>query len=383
MNNLKRYLALISISGVLACQSGGGAKQEEKVFKLGAVLPLTGPAAAPGNEMNNAVLLAVDEWNSSNKLSGYKVTLDSKDDAADPKQAVSSAHALMSDSLVAAVVAHLNSGCFLPASRIYHENGVAAMSGATTNPEITQQGYPEIFRLCTTDLVQGELTVPYLKEAGYTKIAIIHDKTQYGQGLAQVVKDACPKSGIEVLSFDGINVGDKDFKAILTKIKDQTPDVIYFGGMYDEAGLIVKQMRDLGMTQQFVSDDGAFGQDTIDAGGVATEGAMFTMVGKPLTEMPQVAEFLTKYEKRFGVKVQNYGPYAYDVANILLTAISKVISRIGGVDKAAIVQELKQMEYDGVVGHTAFDEKGDTKNKVITIYRVQEGKFVPLKTMGM
>ncbi len=360
-------LSLLLGGLLLACQRGA---QEEKIFKLGAVVPLTGPAAAPGNEMNNAALLAVDEWNAANKMGGYKIVFEPKDDASDPKQAVSAAHALMSDTQVVAVVAHLNSGCFLPASKIYHDAGVVAMSAATTNPQITLQGFPEVFRVCTTDLVQGQLTVPFVNERGFKRIAIIHDKTQYGQGLAEVVRDTGAKSGLQVLGFDGIDIGEKDFRALLTKIKDQRPDVIYFGGMYDEAGLLMKQMRDLRMQQQFISDDGAFGQDFIDAGSEATEGAIVTMVGAPLTELKQAEEFMRKYEQRFGVKIQNYGPYAYDVANILLSAIARVIEQKGSPDKKAIIEEVRKTEYDGVIGHTSFDERGDTKNKLITFYQV-------------
>ncbi len=373
------FVVLLMAGPVAGCEQ----KPKEKIFKLGIVLPLTGPAASAGSEMNNAVLLAADEWNAADKLGGYRVVVDTKDDASDPKQAVSSAHALVSDPKVVAVVAHLNSGCFLPSSKIFHDNGVVAMSGATTNPQITLQGFPEIFRICTTDLVQGSLTAPLIKETGFTRIAIIHDKTQYGQGLATVVRDESPNHGIDVLSFDGIDVGEKDFRALLTKIKDSHPDLIYFGGMYDEAGLIVKQMRDLGMNQQFVSDDGAFGQDFIDAGGGATEGAIVSMVGAPLTELKEAHEFMRKYEQRFGAKIQNYGPYAYDVANILLTAISRVIERTGFPDKAEILNEVKKTDYHGVIGHTTFDENGDTRNKVITFYRVEQGKFVPLKTKSL
>ncbi|GAB4341370.1 MAG: branched-chain amino acid ABC transporter substrate-binding protein [Candidatus Abyssubacteria bacterium] len=380
---MRKFLNVLIVVLVAVAFAGCQQRPKEKIFKLGTVLPLTGPSASAGNEMNNAVLLAADEWNAAGKLGGYRVVVDSKDDASDPKQAVSSAHALVSDPKVVAVVAHLNSGCFLPSSKIFHDNGVVAMSGATTNPQITLQGFPEIFRICTTDLVQGSLTVPLIKEMGFTRIAIIHDKTQYGQGLASVVRDESPGQGIEVVSFDGIDVGEKDFRALLTKIKDSHPELIYFGGMYDEAGLIVKQMRDLGMNQQFVSDDGAFGQDFIDAGGEATEGALVSMVGAPLTELKQAHEFMEKYEQRFGSKIQNYGPYAYDVANILLTAISRVIERTGVPDKAEVVKEVRKTDHYGVIGHTSFDENGDTRNKVITFYRVEQGKFVPLTTKSL
>jgi branched-chain amino acid transport system substrate-binding protein len=376
---LRLFLCLFIGVTLFACGSAG----REKIVKIGVIVPLTGPAAAPGNEMNNAVLLAADEWNAANKMGGYKIVVDSKDDASDPKQAVSAAHALMSDPQVVAVVAHLNSGCFLPASKIYHDTGVIAMSGATTNPQITLQGFPEIFRVCTTDLVQGKLTAQSIKELGFKRLAVVHDKTQYGMGLAEVVRDTAAQSGLQRASFDGIDVGEKDFRALLTKIKDEKPDVLYFGGMYDEAGLLVGQMRALHMNQQFVSDDGAFGQDFVDAGGAGTEGAIVSMVGVPLTDLQQARDFMRKYEQRFGIKIQNYGPYAYDVANILLTGISRAIERTGKPDKAAVIEEVKKIQYDGVIGHTSFDEHGDTKNKVITLYRVANGQFVPFKTLSL
>ncbi|MFQ5646341.1 MAG: branched-chain amino acid ABC transporter substrate-binding protein [bacterium] len=381
--NIVPKLLLTGFIGILLFACHKGRSDGKEIIKLGVVLPLTGPPAAAGIEMFNSVKLAVEEWNSAARIPGYKIVAEAKDDAADPKQAVASAHSLMSDSRVYAVVAHLNSGCFLPASRIYHDYGVAAMSGAATNPEITLQGYPEIFRICTTDLVQGQLIVPYLLESGTEKMAIIHDKTQYGQGLAEVVKKAAQKSKIKIVSFDGINVGDKDFKAILTRIKDLDPDTIYFGGMYDEAGLIVRQMRDLGMKQRFTSDDGVFGKDFVDAGGrEACEGSLISMVGVPINDLTAAREYINNYQKEFGVEVQNYGPYAYDVANILLTAISRVIEREGKPKRKAIINELKTIKYKGVIGETSFDKNGDTNLKVITIYRVENGKFKPVKTQA-
>jgi branched-chain amino acid transport system substrate-binding protein len=379
MRKFLQFFLCLSLTVLLFSCSGS----KEKVLKIGVIVPLTGPAAGPGTEMNNAVILAADEWNASGGMGGYKIIIDSEDDASDPKQAVSSAHALMSDPDVVAVVAHLNSGCFLPASKIYHDAGVLAMSAATTNPQITLQGFPEIYRVCTTDLVQGKLTAQCIKELGYTRLAIVHDKTQYGMGLAEVVRDTAAAEGLQVVGFDGIDVGEKDFRALLTKIKDQNPDVLYFGGMYDEAGLLVSQMRALQMGQQFVSDDGAFGQDLIDAGGESTEGAIVSMVGTPLTELKQADEFMQKYEKRFGMKIQNYGPYAYDVANIVLAAVSRVIEREGRPDKAAILEEVRRTDHDGVIGHTSFDEHGDTKNKIITLYRVDKARFVPFKTLSL
>jgi branched-chain amino acid transport system substrate-binding protein len=278
-----------------AANGGGAAAMTD--LALGAVLPVSGPNASVGKEMADASQMAVDEWSTRFAEKGFDLRFYLQDDASDPKQAVSAAYAVTGDSAVFGLVAHYNSGCFLPAANIYAQAGTMAISPATTNVEITRKGLPQIARVTPHDGVQGELTAAFVKDhLGLTKIAVIHDKTQYGQGLAEVFRDHGGTLGLEIQSFDGVNVGDKDFKALLTKIREAAPEAVYFGGLYDEAGFMVRQMRELQMTATFISDDGSFGQDFFDVGGDATDGAVLSFPGTPLAELDSAGEFMKAFE---------------------------------------------------------------------------------------
>lgn len=215
----------ILVSGVLFWGCGGPAS---KTLTIGAILPITGPAASAGNEAYQSVQLAIDEAVKSGRLAPYTLELIARDDVSDPKQAVSSAKDLSSNPAVLGIIAHFNSGCFMPASNVYHENGVAAITPAASNPSITQQGFPEIFRIIATDRVQGEAVGAFVAKQGVRRLAIIHDKTQYGEPLASVVREAASAAKVEVVSYDGIQVGEKDFRAILTMIRGKKPDAIFF-----------------------------------------------------------------------------------------------------------------------------------------------------------
>ena len=366
-------ICVLTVAGALLAGCGGGGGESNEVI-LGAILPLNGPNAQTGREMLNSVKLAVKEWNESGKLGRWTCRVVEMDDGGEQKEAVNAVHDMYNNYPLSlgGVVAHLNSGCFYPASPIYHDYRVPAMSPATTNPKITQQGFDNIFRVCTTDIVQGGSAVILFETLGIKSVALIHDRTQYGQGLTDVIKAGCTGKGITVTSEDGIPVADKDFKSVLTKIRASNPEAIYFGGMYDEGGLLVRQMRDLGMQQPFFGGDGLKGSAFTDAGGEATIGSRVSIVGAPMEEMGGgvAAAFFANYEREFGQNVENYGPFAYDVANILLTAIGQVLDEKDAVDREAIIKKIRTIEHDGVIGHTSFDEFGDTTNKIITFYEV-------------
>lgn len=374
---MKRYLVWMLLAVLCGC---GGVQQ--KTLTIGAILPITGPAASAGSEAYQAVQLAVEEANASRRLAPYTLQLLPQDDVSDPKQAVSSAKNLASNPSVLGVIAHFNSGCYMPASRVYHENGVAAITPAATNPEITLQGFPEIHRIVTTDQVQGEATGGYIAKKGAKKLAIIHDKTQYGEGIAKVVRVAAENAGVKVASFDGIQVGDKDFRALLTTVRGKNPEAIFFGGLYDEGGLLVKQIRELGMTQTFYGPDGIKGKDFTDVAGKAAEGAIVSFVGKPVDRMATAQAFLSNYEKRFDKPVENYGPYAYDVAGVFIAVLEKIVKDGREPTRPAVLEGLRSVRYSGVIGITEFDERGDTKNRAISFYRVENGQFVFIESTG-
>jgi branched-chain amino acid transport system substrate-binding protein len=378
-------LSLVASLSLAACGGGdgggaggearGGAPEAPKggTLTLGAGLPLSGPNASVGQEAADAVALAVEDWAPRFAEKGWTLQFRKEDDASDPKQAMSAAYALTGEPSLFGVVGHYNSGCFLPATKVYASAGVMAITPSATNVEITRQGLPQIARVTPHDGVQGEISAVFVKDwLQKSRVAVIHDKTQYGQGLAEVFRDHGQKIGIEILSFDGIQVGEKDFKALLTKIRESKPDAVYFGGLYDEAGFVVKQMRELGMDAGFVSDDGVFGQDFYDVGGKSTEGAIVSFPGLPLDRMEAAQEFLRRFEGKYSRKVQNYGPYSFDAANILLTAAMKAIDEGKGTDiRPAVVANTRAIEHHGALGVTKFDERGDTLNQQYSFYKAK------------
>jgi len=391
MHKTRLLIVITSLLLLLACgggdtDSGGGeAGPAGGTLVLAAVLPISGPNAAVGSEASDAVKMAVEEWTARFAEKGWTLKVKVEDDASDPKQAMSAAYAVSGDPKTFGVVAHYNSGCFLPASEVYHSAGTMAISPATTNVDITLKGYDEIARVTPHDGVQGEVTADFVKNhLKVGQVAIIHDRTQYGQGLAEVFRDHGGTIGLEVISFDGIQVGDKDFKALLTKIREDKPEAIYFGGLYDEAGFLVKQMRELGMESTFISDDGSYGQDFFDVGGSATEGAILSFPGTPIDKLEPAQAFLAGYQAKYGRPVQNYGPYAYDAANILLSAAMTAVE--AGVDakgmRRAVVENSRAIDHNGALGQTKFDSKGDTLNQSYSFYKATDGKFEYIATFS-
>lgn len=372
--------------GAGSAPAGGGAggpASVGKVLKLGAVLPLTGPNASLGVEMSNAAKLAVKQWNEQNKIPGYTLEYLVEDDASDAKQAVSGASRLVSDPAVLGIVAHLNSGCFLPASSIYNREGVMAITPAATNPAITLQGFNNIGRVCSTDNVQGPAATHFLARKGWKSVAIVHDKTQYGQGLAEVVQKTAQTLNIEVKSFDGVNVGDKDFKAILTKIKGLNAESIYFGGVQEEGAFLVRQMKELGMNLPFVTDDGVFGKDFLDNAGPAAEGTYVSFPSIPIDKIPGAGDFYKAYEAEYKEPVRTWGPYAFDVATILLESMKKAVEDPSQEPlRAKVVKNARGGTFKGVLGDFQFDANGDPANQAFSFYQVKAGKWEYLETLA-
>jgi branched-chain amino acid transport system substrate-binding protein len=310
-----------------------------------------------------------------------KVSLLEFDDRSDPKEAVNVANRIISDPDIVGVVGHFNSGCSIPAGAIYASAGLPMVSPAASNPELTRQqlspnwGRPKtIFRVNTTDDVQGvyaaDFVVNTLKKR---KVAVIHDKTAYGQGVAEEFQKRLIEDKGQVLSFDGIQVGDKDFKALLTRIKGENPDVLYFGGIYNEGGLLVRQAREMGLKALFLCGEANYDPEFLRIAGPAAEGAYVTFLGKPPELLDTAKQFIEKYRIRYPQdEVKAYDHYSYEITNMFLDALEKE-----GPDKAKIVDYLRTVHYKGVLGETSFDEKGDTLNKTITLFKIAGGKFVP------
>ncbi len=367
---LRRLMLLLSASTIILAGCGSSGPQ---VVKVALVAPLTGDISAHGQGMKRAAQMAVDEANTANRFTQYKLEFAAFDDRGDPKEAVTVANQIISDPAIVGIVGHLNSGCSIPASQVYAKRNVLMITPASTNPKLTQQGLKNVFRLCTTDDVQGPFAADFVVDSLHLKkIAVIHDKTAYGLGLAEQFRSRFESRAEPVLSFDGIDVGEKDYKALITKIKSTGPELIYFGGMHPECGLITKQAKELGLAIPVFSGDGVLTPEYITIGGPATEGDMSSMTGLPPEKLPAAQKFIDNYARLYpNDDLQPYDPYTYEAINIILEALEKV-----GTDRDKLIQYVAGVNYKGILGESSFDEIGDTRNKTITIYRVTSGKFV-------
>lgn len=346
-------------------------------------LPLTGDIAALGQGIKRACELALEEANRAHEFPGYKVEAVAFDDRSDPKEAVDVANRIVSDPSMVAVIGHFNSGCTIPASQVYARAHLPMISPAASNPKLTQQQldpswkYPKnIFRVNTTDDVQG----PFAGEFAYTKLharraCIIHDKTAYGQGVAEEFRKRFEALGGATLSFDGVSVADKDFNALLTRIHELHPQVIYFGGDYAGGGLIVRQARGVGEQAPIILSEANYDAELLRIAGPAAEGCYVTFLGSPPDLLSSAKTFVEAYHARYpGIEMKAYDHYGYEAMNIILSVLKQT-----GPDREKILAALPSVHYNGVLGLTSFDEKGDTSNHTITLFQVHDGKFQPVK----
>jgi branched-chain amino acid transport system substrate-binding protein len=346
--------------------------------KIGCVAPLTGPQAHLGKDIENGARLAVEAVNATNPtLGGAPVKFDllTEDDQADPKTATVVAQKLVDEGAMG-VVGHLNSGASIPASRIYSDNGIPQVSPASTAVAYTHQGFKTTFRLMANDSQQGKALGQYATRLG-KRVAVVDDRTAYGQGLIDEVVKAVKASGGEVVGREYTTDKSTDFTAILTSIKAKKPDVVVYGGMDPQAAPMVRQMRTLGMKTPFLGGDGMQSAEFIKLAGSAAEGAIGSSPGLPLEKMPGGADFTKRFGEKFG-KIQIYAPFSHDATVVLLQAML----RAGSAEPAKYLPELVRTQLDGVIGPIAFDDKGDLKDGPVTLYQVKGGKWEPVETIG-
>lgn len=345
-----------------------GCQKKEDVIKIGIAGPMTGDQAKMGMDFKNGVLLAVEEWNNKGGVLGKKIEMIVSDDQHDPKQAVSVANKMINAGVVG-IIGHFNSSCSIPASDVYNRAGIPMITPASTNPQLTEKGYKGVFRVCGRDDQQGRVAADFVM--GYLKlreVAILHDKTTYGQGLADEFKKFVGDK-VKVVYYGGIVQGDKDFKMVLIAIKAKKPELIFFGGIYPEAGLIVKQAREIGLTSKFMSGDGTIDPKFIEIASVSAEGTFLTFSPDP-KNIPSAKGFIDKYQSRYG-EVGPYSIYALDSANIMLTAIKAANSTEG----KSIIDKLHSMEFSGAIRNIRFDSKGDVTIAPYVVWITRDGRF--------
>jgi branched-chain amino acid transport system substrate-binding protein len=344
--------AVIAFSGVASAQ-----------IKIGVGAPLTGPNAAFGAQIKNGAEQAAADINAAGGINGQKVEIVLGDDASDPKQGVSVANKFAGDG-VKFVVGHFNSGVTIPASDAYAEHGTLMITPAATNPQVTERGLWNTFRICGRDDQQGAVAAEYIaKHFKDKKIAVIHDKTTYGKGLADETLKGLQKAGIKEVLYEGVNAGEKDFSALVSKIKSAGADYVYWGGLHTEGGLIVRQMRDQGVNAVLISGDGIVTAEFATIGGPGVEGTLMTFAPDP-QKRAEAAEVIKKFEAK-NFKPEAYTLYSYSGVQL----IADGIKRAGSTDSKKVAAALR----DGtatktVLGDLSFDKKGDITRIDYTMY---------------
>jgi len=345
----KYWLTGLVLAAGLAFSGGANAQ-----FKLGVAGPITGPNASFGAQLTNGVAQAAEDINAAGGILGQKIEVEQGDDVSDPKQGVSVANKFVGDG-VKYVVGHFNSGVTIPASEVYADNGVVFITPSATNPKVTDRGLWNAFRTCGRDDQQGRLWADYaIKNLKGKKIAIVHDKTTYGQGLADAAKKFMNEGGVKEVLYEGVNTGEKDYSAIVSKIKASGADFLMWGGLHTEGGLIVRQMRDQGLNTVMISGDGITDNEFASIGGPGVEGTLMSFGPDPRNNAAAkdvVAKFRAK-----GFEPEAYTLYSYAAVQIMKEAAERAKST--DPKKMAEVMHSGQ-PFKTVIGDIAYDKKGD------------------------
>jgi len=350
---------------------------QEQVIKIGHVAPLSGAIAHLGKDNENGARLAIEDLNAKGiSINGKKVKFElvAEDDAADPKQGTAAAQKLV-DAKVSGIVGHLNSGTSIPASKIYNDAGIPQISPSATNPKYTRQGFKTTFRVVADDVHLGGTLGRYaVKDLKGKAIAVIDDRTAYGQGVAEEFEKAVKAAGGNLVGHEFTTDKATDFMSILTTIKGKKPDIVFFGGMDAVGGPMLKQMKSLGLNAKFMGGDGICTTELVKLAGDAMADGQVVCAeagGVDGALKKGMDDFGVKYKKRFNDDVKLYAPYVYDAVNVMVDAMQRAKSS----DPAKYLPELaKTSSYKGVTGNISFDSKVDIKNGALTLYTYKVGK---------
>ena len=359
----------LMMTGMVLAAGLAFASAAQAQIKLGVAGPITGPNAAFGGQLTTGVDAAVEDINATGGILGQKIISVSKgDDVSDPKQGVSVANKFVGDG-IKFVVGHFNSGVTIPASEVYQENGMLVITPSATNPKLTERKMWNVFRTCGRDDQQGAVAGAYLlKELKGKKVAVLHDKTTYGQGLADETKKAYNAGGGKEVLYEGINPGEKDYSAVVSKVKASGAEIVYWGGLHTEGGLLVRQMRDQGVQATMMSGDGITDNEFAAIGGPGTEGTLMTFGPDP-RKKPEAAAVIKKLE----AKKQDPGGYvlySYAAVEVIKQAAEKAKS----LEPKKVAEAIHSgMTFKTVIGSFAYDAKGDRKDADYVMYTWKKG----------
>jgi branched-chain amino acid transport system substrate-binding protein len=365
---MKKLITLSLALGVGLAFAGPAAAQ----VRLGVGGPMTGGSAAFGAQLRQGVEQAVEDINATGGILGQKIILSVGDDRADPKEGVSVANKFVGDG-VKFVVGHFNSGITIPASEVYQENGMLVITPAATNPRVTERGLWNVFRVCGRDDQQGGVAGAIIAERFKGKrVVIVHDKTTYGQGLADETRKTMAAKGLKDVLYEGVNKDDKDFTALVSKIKAANADLVYWGGLHDTGGLIVRQMRDQGVKAPLMGGDGITDDEFASIAGPGAEGTLMTFSPDPRTN-PKNKAIVDLFRTKRGFEPQAYTLYSYASVQIIKQAADEAKS-LDPKRVAAVINSGKT--FSTVLGDITFDKKGDVSNDGYVIDGQKKDRYV-------
>jgi branched-chain amino acid transport system substrate-binding protein len=350
------------------CAIGLAASAQAQI-KIGVAGPITGPNAAFGAQLVNGAEQAVADINAAGGILGQTVTVVQGDDVSDPRQGVSIANKFASEG-VKFVVGHFNSGVSIPASEAYAEAGIVQVTPASTNPRLTERGLWNTFRTCGRDDQQGEIAGNWiLQHYKGRRVAVVHDKTPYGKGLADETRKVMNKGGLRDVLYEGVNPGEKDFAALVSRLKSAGVELMYWGGLHTELGLIIRQMRDQGLQTVAMGADGITSDEFASVGGPGVEGTKMTFPPDPRNR-PEVAEIVTRFREQRKFNPEAYTLYSYAAVEVIKQAAEKA----GSLDPMKVADIMRSgMTFKTVVGDIAYDQKGDRTRPDYVIYTWKKG----------
>jgi len=357
---LKRFSFIFLFALVAALPMNVWAQKGK--IKIAVQAPLSGEQAALGEHIKLGAQLAVEESAKAFKDLGYDLILVPQDDQAKPEVGVANARNMVADPDVLVIVGHFNSGVALPSSEVYKDAMLTMISPANTATEITDRGYPNVNRVCGRDDVQGPVGARFAaQDLKLKSVYIIHDKTLYGQGVAENFRNEAKKLGMNILGFEGTEER-ANFSPMIIPLKAKNPDLVYFGGIYHQGGLLLKQLREKGVKAKFMGPDGLDSAEMAKIAGAAVVNSYYTSVAGPPDAYPETAAFAKKYKQRFGKDTESFGLYGYDATMVGIKAMEGWIKANGGKKptRADVVKAVRNIKnFKGVTGSIEFDSKGD------------------------
>ena len=376
MSTRKFSVVSLMIAAGMTLALCGSAGAAEKSIKIATQSPLSGDQSVIGVDIKRGAEMALEQLSGPLTAMGFKIDLAPFDDQANPDTGVANAKRIVSDPAILAVVGHYNSGVQIPSSEVYHSSGLVNVSPANTNPKVTTRGYLEVNRIVGRDDVQGVVGADFAKSKGVKTVFVVHDKTAYGQGIAEFFKQRATENGMKVLGFEGTEEK-ANFDALLSPVVAGNPDLVYFGGMAFQASVLFKQARERGYEGIFLSDDGFDSSDAAKIGGstlISGGGTFYSTVSGPASVYPGTAKFLKDFQAKYNATPQPFAAQSYDCMAISLKAIENAAKANGGklpTRKAVAMAVRDLQDFKGITGTFTFNKIGDPEKALYFVIQVE------------